>query len=137
MKRIEKLRIIVLPLIAFILFGIQLNAQSIMENVKDKVETEFQKRLIKNIVSNPKFFESYVHNSTSITSANKVSEDSIIVQGKIEIVTIDIPTGVKSKGFIDVRFMGTIKHILDSYEVTSLKIYEIDVANNWKWFDLL
>ena len=51
---------IILTSIAFVFFGIQLNAQSVMYSVKEKVEIELQKRLIKNKVGNPNFFESYI-----------------------------------------------------------------------------
>lgn len=133
----EKMKTIFLTWIAFVFFGIQLNAQSVLYNVKEKVEIECQKRLIKNKVGNQNSFESYVHNSLSISAANKLYNDSISFEGKIEIISIGISTGVQAGGFIDRRINGTIKKVLDSYEVTSLKIYDDDGKNNWKWYDLL
>ena len=118
-------------------FGIELKAQSVMFIVREKVELEFQKRLIKNKVGKPNFFESYIHNSLSISSANKESGDSISFEGKISTVSIGVSTGVQSNGFTDKRINGSIKRILDSYEVTSLKIYDDDGKNIWKWYDLL
>jgi hypothetical protein len=123
--------------IAFMSFGIELKAQSVMYTVREKVELEIQKRLIKNKVGKPDFFESYVHNTLSISSANKISEDSITFEGKIAIVSIGISTGVQSSGFIDRRINGCIKRILGSYEVTTLKIFDDNGKNNWQWYDLL
>lgn len=131
------MRTTILIWIAFVSFGIELKAQSVMFIVREKVELEFQKRLIKNKVGKPNFFESYIHNSLSISSANKESGDSISFEGKISTVSIGVSTGVQSNGFTDKRINGSIKRILDSYEVTSLKIYDDDGKNIWKWYDLL
>lgn len=131
------MKIPVLSFISFMLFGIALNAQTIMYNVQEKAEMELQKRLVKNKVCNPAVFESYVHNSLSITSAEMVSSDSLVFIGKISIASFGVITGVKKSGVLDRNIIGTMKKLLDSYEVTSLKIYDDDGDNNWKWYNLL
>ena len=127
----------VLSFIAFVCFGKELNAQTIMYSVQEKAEMELQKRLVKSKVCNPAVFESYIHNSLSITSAEMVTSDSLVFTGKISIASFGVTTGVKKSGFLDRNIIGTMKKLLDSYEVTSLKIYDDDGKNNWKWYDLL
>lgn len=131
------MKIMVLTLIAFVFFGKELNSQTIMYNVQEKAETELQKRLVKSKVCNSSVFESYVHNSLSITSAEMITSDSLVFVGKISISSFGAKTGVKKSGFLDRKIIGTMKKLLDSYEVTSLRIYDDDGNNNWKWFGLL
>lgn len=106
-----------------------------MSTIKQKTETELQKRLIKSQYGS--FYQSYVPNILSITSAEKLTNGTITSKGVITIISCRVLDGSQCGGTIKRNIKGTLKQVLDSWEITSLKYENYKVRDQWKWFELL
>jgi hypothetical protein len=120
-----------------IFLGSNIYSQSVLKIIKADTETLLRKYIEK--TSDGYFLDSYKYNTLVVESAEKQSDGSILLKGKIAVYSYRRTTGEKESGVVSRSIKVTLKKVLDDYEITDMKIRVQKLYGNmeWYWLDLI